>query len=149
MAAGATSQSCASKRRGRYEKMPRTIQGTVQAVKQKEKGYALLINKEWFNDWGTSPAVRDDEVKFISDVNDKGFNVMTGAVEITKKAQKTVAQFAKAGDSSMAQMKGCALKAASILNSGRGVNALTVLEDAEKFLEWLKSNKPEVTGNQQ
>jgi len=48
------------------------INGIVEAVKNREKSYALLVNKEWYSGWGQTEASKGDmvDLEFIETKKD-------------------------------------------------------------------------------
>jgi len=70
--------------------MSQNIEGTVQAVKQREGGYSIRVDNAWFGGFGSLPCKKGDNVKIKFEVSNEGWNNIAqedNAVVVTGQGQ--------------------------------------------------------------
>jgi len=65
--------------------------GMIDAVSQKEKGYGININQEWYNGFGKCPVEKGDNVEMEFELSEKGFRNIK-AIAKTKSEYNTADQ---------------------------------------------------------
>lgn len=62
------------------------LKGTVEAVKQRDKGYSILVAGDWYGGRGTLPCNKGDEVEFEWETSDDGKWKNISEIEVTSSA---------------------------------------------------------------
>lgn len=66
-----------------------TIKGKVERISQKEKGYGIYIDGNWYNGWGQCPYKKNQEVEFEYEEKD-GFRNIKQPSKVEKTIEKTI-----------------------------------------------------------
>jgi len=111
--------------------------GVVEAVKQREKGYSILMDDgNWYSGFGKCPVGKEDKVKFEWEQNGQWLNIKGNKVEKVsdKETQKEIQEFRTADKAPSSELE----MRLMAFDKAVGWVSEHYLEDEEKNMEKIR-----------